>query len=57
MDDHQCEAMPEDCAVWAPRYQAERGKGWRLFLAGKIIPIRFCPFCGVELGEGEDDHA
>ena len=58
MNDHKCEAMPDGVEVWAPRYQAEHAKGWRLYVDDgdnqTIIPIRFCPFCGEELGKEDE---
>lgn len=51
---HRCEAMPADVEIWRPPQR--RGR-WRLYVMRGFCYIRYCPFCGVELGEGEDDHA
>lgn len=52
--EHRCEAMPADVEIWRPPQR--RGR-WRLYVMRGFCYIRYCPFCGVELGEGEDDHA
>jgi transcriptional regulator with XRE-family HTH domain len=48
---HRCEAMPADVEIWRPPQR--RGR-WRLYVMRGFCYIRFCPFCGVELKEGEN---
>ncbi|MFA5054177.1 MAG: hypothetical protein WC565_08970 [Parcubacteria group bacterium] len=48
---HRCEAMPSGIHIWKPQ---RKGGRWRLYLGRSACHIRFCPFCGQELKEGEE---
>jgi len=57
--EHRCAAMGKDPDIVVAQ-DCVHGQ-WCLWNFDsddpRETPIRFCPFCGVELGEGEDDHA
>ena len=54
---HRCDAMAQECLDGTPIWYGTDGV-WYLDLADigdwRAVPIRFCPFCGVEMKEGEN---
>ena len=56
MGEHRCEAMKGIPAIVMMAW-VDGEKRWVLYDEIHDIPnIRYCPFCGVELREGENGH-